>query len=122
MRVKVRCVVKHRSSAAAIFQGPVKPTETCAVARRRTGDALLHCRVTAVRPHRLRVADTNALPSEQEGLRSLAMLLEVCSRREVGWSLQTQLHTVLVLAATERAMGSGRPAGELLRHSAPGGQ
>jgi len=36
----------------------------------------------------------SSLPTEQESLRSLAVLLEVCRRRVVGWSLQAQLRHI----------------------------
>jgi hypothetical protein len=61
-------------------------------------------------PDQLWVADITYLPTEQEGFLYLAVILDVWSRRVVGWSMQKHLHTELILAALEMAVWNRRPA------------
>ncbi len=71
---------------------------------------------------RLWVADITYLPTEQEGFLYLSVILDVFSRRVVGWSMQQQLHTELVLAALEMAVGKRQPKPGLIHHSDHGCQ
>jgi putative transposase len=68
------------------------------------------------------LADITYLPTEQEGVLYLAVLVDAFSRRVVGWSMQEQLRTELVLAALAMALGSRRPAEGLIHHSDHGCQ
>jgi putative transposase len=77
---------------------------------------------TASGPDRLWVADMTYLPTEQEGFLYLAVILDVFSRRVVGWSMQDQLRTELVLAALEMAVSKRRPEAGLIHHSDHGSQ
>jgi len=77
---------------------------------------------SASAPDRLWVADITYLPTEQDGFLSLAVILEVFSRRVVGWSLQEDLHTELVLAALQMAVWTRHPADGLIHHSDHGCQ
>jgi transposase InsO family protein len=52
----------------------------------------------------------------------LAVLLDVCSRRVVGWAVADHLGHELPLAALERALSSRRPAPGLVHHSDRGSQ
>jgi transposase-like protein len=65
---------------------------------------------TASAPDRLWIADITYLPTEQDGFLFLAVILDVFSRRVVGWSMQNQLRTDLVLAAASD--GGGEAAAE----------
>ena len=76
----------------------------------------------AAAPDRLWVADITYLPTEQEGFLYLAVILDVFSRRVVGWSMQDNLHTELVLAALEMAVSKRRPQPGLIHHSDHGSQ
>lgn len=73
-------------------------------------------------PDRLWVADITYLPTEHDGFLYLAVILDVCSRRVVGWSMQDHLRTELVLAALEMAVSKRRPAPGLIHHSDHGCQ
>jgi putative transposase len=73
-------------------------------------------------PDRLWVADITYLPTEQDGFLYLAIVLDVFSRRVVGWSMQDHLRTGLVLAALEMAVGKRRPEVGLIHHSDHGCQ
>lgn len=69
-----------------------------------------------VQPDQVWVADITYLPSE-EGWVYLAVILDACSRKVVGWSLGLSLDTSLVTEALERARRSRRPPPGLLHHS-----
>lgn len=57
-----------------------------------------------------------------EGWLYLAVVLDLFSRRIVGWSMQARLHKQLVLDALVMALGRRRPAPGLLHHSDRGSQ
>jgi transposase InsO family protein len=83
---------------------------------------LVQRRFTAPDPDRLWIADSTSLPTEQEGFLVLSVILEVFSRRVVGWSMQDHLRTELVLAALEMAVRKRRPEAGLIHHSDQGCQ
>lgn len=70
-------------------------------------------------PHQCWAADITALPT-RAGWCYLAIVLDVGSRRVVGWAMRSSLETELVLAAVHIALGS-RPAPRL-HHSDRGVQ
>ncbi len=72
-------------------------------------------------PDRLWVADITYLPTWQ-GFLYLAVVLDVFSRRIVGWSMAGHLRTELILDAVEMAISRRRPAGGLVHHSDRGTQ
>jgi len=55
------------------------------------------------------------------GFLYLAVVLDACSRRIVGWSMANHLRTELVLDALEMAMGQRRPH-DVIHHSDQGSQ
>jgi len=57
-----------------------------------------------------------------EGWPFLAVVLDLHSRRVVGWAFAQSLHPALPLAALRMALGQRRPARGLLHHSDRGGQ
>jgi transposase InsO family protein len=70
---------------------------------------LLAQRFTVARRNRVWAADITAVAT-REGWRYLAMLLDLYSRRVVGWAIDTQLETRLVLTAWRRALALRRRA------------
>ena len=72
-------------------------------------------------PNRVWAADITYLPT-REGWLYLAVLLDLCSRRVVGWALRSTLDRELVLAAFHRAVTTRRPGRDLLHHSDRGSQ
>jgi putative transposase len=58
----------------------------------------------------------------EEGWLYLAVLLDLCSRRVVGWSTSDRLGEELTLRALDRALADRRPAPGLLHHSDRGSQ
>ena len=52
----------------------------------------------------------------------MAFILEVCSRRVVGWSMSHHLRTELVVDALDMALWRRKPAAGLIHHSDRGAQ
>jgi putative transposase len=77
---------------------------------------------SALAPDHLWIADITYVPTEQEGFLFLAVILDVFSRRVVGWSMQDHLRTELVLAALEMAVWNRHPGEGLIHHSDHGSQ
>jgi putative transposase len=75
---------------------------------------------TAERPNLLWVADITYIPT-WAGFLYLAVVLDACSRRIVGWSMATTLATRLVLDALNMALAMRRPKG-VIHHSDQGSQ
>jgi putative transposase len=75
---------------------------------------------TAERPNLLWVADITYIPTSA-GFLYLAVVLDACSRRIVGWSMATTLATRLVLDALNMALAMRRPKG-VIHHSDQGSQ
>jgi len=71
-------------------------------------------------PNRLWVADITYIPT-WAGFLYLAVVLDVFSRKVVGWSTATHLRTELVLEALERAVDQRRPQ-DVIHHSDQGTQ
>ena len=71
-------------------------------------------------PNRLWVADISYI-STWTGFLYLAVVLDVFSRRIVGWAMETSLRTELVLQALNMALGQRRPDG-VIHHSDHGSQ
>jgi putative transposase len=77
---------------------------------------------TAEAPNRKWVTDITYLPTEQ-GWVYLAVVLDLFSRKAVGWALGPSLETELVSTALRRAIEARRPeGGQLLHHSDRGCQ
>ena len=72
-------------------------------------------------PDRLWVADITYVRSG-EGFVYLAFILDVCSRRVVGWSMATHLRTEIVVDALQMAIARRKPAPGLVHHSDRGVQ
>jgi putative transposase len=71
-------------------------------------------------PDRLWVADITYVPT-WSGFLYLAMVLDVYSRRIVGWSMETHLRTELILSALNMAITQRRPSA-VIHHSDRGCQ
>jgi putative transposase len=86
----------------------------------RPAPDLVERNFTAAAPNRLWVADITYIPT-WAGFLYLAVVLDVFSRRIVGWAMETYLRTELVLKALDMALGQRRP-GEVIHHSDQGSQ
>jgi putative transposase len=86
----------------------------------RPAPDLVERNFTALAPNRLWVADITYIPT-WAGFLYLAVVLDVFSRRIVGWAMETYLRTELVLKALDMALGQRRPAA-VIHHSDQGCQ
>jgi putative transposase len=75
---------------------------------------------TAPGPNHLWVADITYIPTGA-GFLYLAVVLDVWSRRVIGWAMETHLRTELVLAALDMAVAQRRPT-DVIHHSDQGCQ
>ena len=76
-------------------------------------------------PHgvnRVWVGDITYIPMNGNGFLYLAMLMDLYSRRIVGWELRTNLKEPLVLAALRSAIAFRQPGADLIHHTDRGGQ
>ena len=86
----------------------------------RPAPDLVERNFAAAGPNRLWVADITFIPT-WAGFLYLAVVLDVWSRRVVGWAMETHLRAELVLAALEMAVEQRRPT-EVVHHSDQGTQ
>lgn len=75
----------------------------------------------ADRPNQIWLADITYV-STAEGWLYLAVVLDLHSRRIVGWAMSDSLHRQLVVEALQMALTARRPASGLLHHSDRGSQ
>lgn len=75
----------------------------------------------AERPNQLWVADITYIPT-LAGFLFLAVVLDVWSRKIVGWAMSSRLLTTLVLDALEMAVDQRRPPVDVIHHSDQGCQ
>lgn len=80
----------------------------------------MHRNFSADAPDKLWVADITYIPT-WAGFLYLAVVLDVFSRRVVGWAMENHLRTDLVLAALHMAIGNRR-ALDVVHHSDQGTQ
>jgi transposase InsO family protein len=68
------------------------------------------------------VADITYIPLKESAFAYLALVLDLCSRRVVGWSLAEHMTDTLVIDALQHAIRDRQPAPGLVHHSDRGGQ
>lgn len=86
----------------------------------RPAPDLLERDFTATGPDQVWVADITYIPTSS-GFLYLAIVLDVWSRRIVGWAMETHLRAELVLKALDMAVWQRRPTG-VIHHSDQGTQ
>jgi putative transposase len=82
---------------------------------------LLQRNFTAAAPNRIWLADITYIETDQ-GWLYLAAVMDLYSRRIVGWAMQDHLRTELPLAALRMAISAQRPSTDLIHHSDRGVQ
>jgi putative transposase len=82
---------------------------------------LLNRNFTATAPNRVWLADITYVETDQ-GWLYLATVLDLYSRKIVGWAMSDHLRTDLPLAALRMAISAQRPAAGLIHHSDRGVQ
>ncbi len=106
--LKVRCKRKFR-------------TTTNSKHRHSVANNLLNRNFTADQQNRKWVTDITYLPVS-EGWIYLAVVMDLFSRKIIGWAMRKTLHTELVVAALTMAQRTRRPGQEILHHSDQGVQ
>lgn len=96
------------------------PVTTRRASERRPAPDLVEREFAADQPDQLYVADITYIPT-WAGFLYLAVVLDVSSRRVVGWSMATHLRAELVLDALEMALHQRKPEG-VIHHSDQGCQ
>jgi putative transposase len=96
------------------------PTTTQREPSHRPANDLVGRDFRAAGPNRLWVADITYVPTAA-GFLFLAVVLDVWSRRIVGWAMATDLRTRLVLDALDMAVTTRKPA-DVVHHSDQGSQ
>jgi len=76
---------------------------------------------TATTPNQKWVADITYIPTEK-GWLYLATVMDLYSRRIVGWAMNKHIDSVLVISAMKMALTQRRPGTSLLHHSDRGSQ
>jgi putative transposase len=87
----------------------------------RPAPDLVDRQFTATGPDRLWVADITYVPT-WAGFLYLAVVLDVWSRRVVGWAMESHLRTELVLAALDMAVAQRRPTAVIHHSDTPWGE
>lgn len=72
-------------------------------------------------PNRVWAGDITFIPTES-GWLYLAVVIDLCTRRVVGWSLAPHMRATLVVDALKRAVEANRPTPGLIFHSDRGSQ
>ena len=96
------------------------PVTTVRAEHARPAPDLVQRAFTATAPNQIWVADITYIPTAT-GTLYLAVVLDVWSRRVVGWAMATHLRTSLVVAALDMALTQRRPQG-VIHHSDQGCQ
>ena len=96
------------------------PVTTIRAVHARPAPDLVQRAFTASGPNQLWVADITYIPT-WSGTLYLAVVLEVWSRRIIGWAMATHLRTSLVVAAFDMAIAQRRPQA-VIHHSDQGCQ
>lgn len=123
-REVARCTVERLMRAEGL-QGVVRgrrvrttrPDATCS----ERPEDLVQRRFTAVRPNALWVADFTYVATWR-GFVYVAFVIDVFSRRIVGWRAHTTMRTSLVLDALEQSLHDRETDGQLVHHSDRGSQ
>ncbi len=111
MRLDGLCGVSKR-------RGPVRPRRT--IPEAPCAPDLVNRDFRATAPNQLWVADITYVPTAA-GFLYLAVVLDVFSRRIVGWSMRDTLHTTVVLDVLDMA-ATQRRATQVIHHSDQGSQ
>jgi putative transposase len=124
---------KHRAVSPGRVQRLMKCTGLQGITRRRLhgctrrdeaavpSDDLVNRQFTAAAPDRLYVADITQHRADQ-GWFYLAVVLDVFSRRVVGWAMADHLRAELVVDALQMAIWQRRPGPGAIHHSDHGSQ
>lgn len=100
---------------------PFHPITTTQNSRNLVEPNLLQQNFTASRPNEKWTGDITYIPTS-EGWLYLAVLLDVFSRRVIGWAMSSHCDELLVETALRMALTKRKPKGDLLHHTDRGSQ
>lgn len=106
----------------AIQPKSFKPRSTESRHRLGYSPNLLLAEPTPTRMNHVWVCDISYVPIEDGTFCYLAILMDLFSRRIVGWQLRSDMTESLVLSALQQAIRNRQPSPGLLHHSDRGGQ
>ena len=89
--------------------------------RHRTAKNLLEQNFASSKPNQRWVADMTYIPTNQ-GWLYLAIVIDLYSRKVVGWSMSRWMSRRIVIDALRMAVEARQPEGDLIHHSDRGGQ
>jgi transposase InsO family protein len=75
-----------------------------------------------VQINRVWVADITYIPLKSGSFAYLALVLDLCSRRVIGWNLAERMSEALVIESLQQAIRARQPSPGLIHHSDRGGQ
>ena len=110
IRVGRKRIARLMATARLVGVSRRKGTTTTVRGRGRPAPDLVDRKFTAEKPDLLWVADITYIPT-RSGFLYLAVVLDACSRRIIGWSMATTLATRLVVNALDMALAMRRPNG-----------
>ena len=84
-------------------------------------DNLLKQNFQATAPNEVWMADITYIPTD-EGWLYLAGIMDLYTRKIVGWHIDTRMTKELVIKALQRALNNEKPTGRVLHHSDRGSQ
>jgi transposase InsO family protein len=119
-RCTVERLMRELGLVGVVRGGPRVRTTVPDAARPQPPD-LVHRAFTATRPNALWVADFTYVATWQ-GMVYVAFVIDVFSRRIVGWRASARMRTDLTLDALEQALQARRPNEPLIHHSDRGAQ
>ena len=111
----------HRQGIRAKSKKKFVPRTTDSRHDRPVAENLLERQFAAARPDRKWAVDITYIPTDQ-GWLYLAGVIDLCSRRIVGWSMADHMRTELVSDALKMAIARRGPGPGLLHHSDRGVQ
>jgi putative transposase len=110
-----------RSVGLRAKQANRRPRQRTVAARAPAAPNLLQRRFQATAPNVVWVSDLTYIPT-REGWLYLAVVLDLYSRRVVGWAVDRRMSQDVAVAALDAAIGTRRPPPGLLHHSDRGSQ
>ena len=120
LRVGRKRVARLMAAAGLVGASRRKFVTTTVRGDGRPAPDVVDRKFTADKPNLLWVADITYVPTAA-GFLYLAVVLDACSRRIVGWSMASTLATKLVLDALDMALATRRPK-DVIHHSDQGSQ
>jgi putative transposase len=120
-RGRVERLMRHHGIQGRCRRRRRVPVTTDANHRLPVAANVLNQEFTAAMPNEKWVADFTYIPTDQ-GWLYLAVVLDLFSRKVVGWAMDGSMTTQLVEQALRNALTTRRPATALLHHSDRGSQ